>query len=171
MRDWHRRGCGLAVAIALHHACHQVQWCLASSSSSFATRSAEPVEQPQRRKRGCLQFGLMSVLGSFSTEVSEGYLSTGVGFTPIVLQNSFACTGTRNNPGGRRTADKRDELAPFHSRTSSARSRKVSGIVKPIALAALRLTTSLNCVGFCTARSEGLAPLRIRSTYSATPRN
>ena len=31
----------------------------------------------------------MSVKGSFSTEVSEAYLSTGVCFTPIVLQNSF----------------------------------------------------------------------------------
>src|SRR5450759_4999985 len=59
----------------------------------------------------------------------------------------------------------------LYSITSSARASTDGGTVRPIAFAALRLTTSLNRVGFCTGRSEGLVPLRIRSTYSATRRN
>src|SRR5213076_1384173 len=47
-----------------------------------------------------------------------------------------------------------------HSIASSARARKVSGMVNPIALAALRLTINSNFVGWSTGRSAGLAPLR-----------
>src|SRR5262249_16976844 len=43
-----------------------------------------------------------------------------------------------------RAAEQRYELAPLHSITSSARSRNDSGMVKPSAFAALRLTTSSN---------------------------
>jgi hypothetical protein len=38
----------------------------------------------------------------------------------------------------------------------------VSGMVRPSALAVLRLMTSSNLVGFCTGRSAGLSPLRTR---------
>ena len=41
---------------------------------------------------------------------------------------------------------------------------------QPIALAVLRLKTSLNLVGICTGRSPGFSPRRIRSTYSAVLR-
>jgi len=61
-------------------------------------------------------------------------------------------------------ADGRDEVAPFHSITSSARSRKVSEIFSPNALAVFILTISSNCVGCSTGRSAGLAPFRILST-------
>src|SRR5262249_61509207 len=47
-------------------------------------------------------------------------------------------------PRGYRAAEQRDELAPSHSITSSARARKDSGIVRPIAFAALTLTTRSN---------------------------
>src|SRR5262249_22661024 len=52
----------------------------------------------------------------------------------------------RERPRGRRTAEQGDELASLHSITSSARARKDSGIVRPIAFAALTLTTSSNLV-------------------------
>src|SRR5262249_44415963 len=52
----------------------------------------------------------------------------------------------RERPRGCRPADERDELAPLHSITSSARARKDSGIVRPTAFAALTLTTSSNLV-------------------------
>src|SRR5215467_4093566 len=42
-----------------------------------------------------------------------------------------------------------------------------SGIVKPSALAVLRLTTSLNVVGCSTGISAGLVPRRILSSNSA----
>src|SRR5262245_58450037 len=51
-----------------------------------------------------------------------------------------------------------------HSMTWSARSSSDGGIVRPSALAVLRLITSANFVGCSTGRSAGLAPLRILST-------
>src|SRR6266511_4915300 len=51
-----------------------------------------------------------------------------------------------------------------YSITSSARASRLSGTVRPSALAVLRLMTSSNLVGACTGRSAGFSPLRIRST-------
>src|SRR5262249_22129338 len=62
------------------------------------------------------------------------------------------------------TAEQRDELAAPHSITSSARAGSVSGTVRPIAFAVLRLITSSYLVGACTGRSAGFSPLRMRST-------
>src|SRR5499427_5728568 len=58
-----------------------------------------------------------------------------------------------------------EELPPFHySITWSARASTDGGMVRPRALAVLRLMTSSNFVGCSTGRSPGLAPLRILST-------
>ena len=59
-------------------------------------------------------------------------------------------------------AQKRDELAPLHSMTSSARARSVGGISRSSALAVLKFITNSYFVGACTGRSD--APLRMRST-------
>src|SRR5262249_22945153 len=81
----------------------------------------------------------------------------------------------RERPRHSRAAEQRDERAPFHLRThsitSSARSRNDSGIVRPSALAVVRLMTNSHFVGCSTGRSAGFAPLRILSTYSAARRN
>src|SRR5262249_60884372 len=53
----------------------------------------------------------------------------------------------RERPRGSRAAEQRYERAPLHSITSSARSRNDSGIINPMAFAALRLTTNWNFVG------------------------
>src|SRR6266702_8729581 len=58
----------------------------------------------------------------------------------------------------------------LHSSTSSARASIVGGMVRPRALAVLRLMTSSNFVGCSTGRSAGLAPLRILSTKNAARR-
>src|SRR5262245_25416116 len=64
------------------------------------------------------------------------------------------------------------EPSPVHySITWLARSSSAGGIVSPSAFAAFRLTTRSNFVGRSTGRSPGIAPLRIRSTYVAAPRN
>jgi hypothetical protein len=63
-----------------------------------------------------------------------------------------------------RAAEQRDEGAPLHSITSSARRRKDSGIFSPIALAVVRLMISSNLVGCKTGRSAGFWPLRMRPT-------
>src|SRR5262249_23343328 len=70
----------------------------------------------------------------------------------------------------RHAAEQRDELAPPHSITSSARASTVAGTSSPIALAALRLITRSYLVGACTGRSAGFSPLRMRSTYEAERR-
>ena len=53
---------------------------------------------------------------------------------------------------------------PSHSITSSARASSAGEIVRPSALAALRLMARSNLVGWTTGRSAGLAPLRMRPT-------
>src|SRR2546425_3077609 len=58
-----------------------------------------------------------------------------------------------------------------HRITSSARIRRVGGIVIPSAWAVLRLRTSSYFVGCSTGRAAGLAPFRILSTYVAARRN
>src|SRR6516225_4674854 len=56
----------------------------------------------------------------------------------------------RERPRDRRAADERDELAPLHSITSSARASSGAGTVRPSALAVLRLIASSYLVGACT---------------------
>jgi hypothetical protein len=69
-----------------------------------------------------------------------------MGIVWTCLQNANAAhtlallRARRERPRGRRAAEQRDELVPFHhSIASSARASRVSGIVMPIALAVLRL--------------------------------
>src|SRR5262249_33462850 len=76
----------------------------------------------------------------------------------------------RQRPRRRRATEQRDELAPPHSITSSARARSVAGISRPSAFAVLRLMTSAYLVGACTGRSAGFSPRRMRSTYPAARR-
>ena len=52
----------------------------------------------------------------------------------------------------------------LYSITSSARASSVGGIVRPSALAVLRLMTNSNRTGSSTGRSAGLAPFKMRST-------
>src|SRR5215470_15697745 len=70
----------------------------------------------------------------------------------------------RKRPRSCRAAEERDELAPFHSITSSARASNEAGTSRPSAFAVLRLITSSYLVGACTGRSAGFSPLRMRST-------
>ena len=88
---------------------------------------------------------------------------------PVSANSGHRCRSLlracRERPCSRRTAEQRDELAAFHSITSSARASNVGGTSSPIDLAVLRLTTSSYFVGNCTGNSNGLVPFRIRSTY------
>src|SRR5262249_45954203 len=76
----------------------------------------------------------------------------------------------RERPCNSRAAEKRDELAAFHSITSSASRRKESRTVRPSAFAAIILTISSNLIGDCTGRSAGFSPRKMRSTYEAVRR-
>src|SRR5262249_33957742 len=70
----------------------------------------------------------------------------------------------RERPRHGRTAEQRDELAARHSITSSASESRLSEILIPSVFAVLRLSTISYLVGFCTGRSAGFSPLRMRST-------
>ncbi len=69
----------------------------------------------------------------------------------------------RERPSESCAAEERDDIPPPHSITSSARPRIEGGIVRPSALAVLRLITSWYLEACSTGRSAGLAPLRILS--------
>src|SRR5215475_13955707 len=75
----------------------------------------------------------------------------------------------RERPRGR-AAEQRDELAAFHSITSSARPSSVIGKVRPSALAVLRLIQNPTLACCWIGRSPGLAPLRIFPVYTPTCR-
>jgi hypothetical protein len=68
----------------------------------------------------------------------------------------------RQRPSDRRAAEKRDELAPPHSITSSARASSVGGTVMPNTRAVSALMTNSNLLDCATGRSAGFAPLRMR---------
>jgi hypothetical protein len=68
----------------------------------------------------------------------------------------------RERPRHGRAADERDEVASFHSITSSARPSSIGGTVRPIVLAVFRLITSSNLVGCWTGRSAGFSPMNMR---------
>src|SRR5262249_2951805 len=68
----------------------------------------------------------------------------------------------------RRAAEQRDELAPLHSITSSARASSVGGTVRPSILAVGTLMTSSNLVDCTTGKSAGFAPLRMRPVETPT---
>src|SRR5262249_6282796 len=96
--------------------------------------------------------------------------------------SDHAVAMTAHHSPGQRTRDQPDQdeqdevhgsllLRMFtpasYSITWSARCSRDCGIVRPRALAVLRLMTSSNFVGCSTGRSAGLAPFRILSTYVA----
>src|SRR6516162_10254603 len=78
--------------------------------------------------------------------------------------HSLALLRARRERPSRRAAKSRDELAPFHSITSSASASSLDGMSRPSALAATTLMTSSYLVGISTGRSLGFAPLRMRGT-------
>src|SRR5262249_54732322 len=65
-----------------------------------------------------------------------------------------------------RAAAQRDELAAFHSITSSAMASSPGGKLRPNALEVLRLITNSNLLDCRTGRSAGFSPLRIRPVYT-----
>ena len=71
-------------------------------------------------------------------------------------------SASRSRPRRHSATEKRDELPPPHSITSSARASNAAGIWMPSVLAVCRLMTNSNFVGSWTGISAGFSPLRIR---------
>src|SRR5215468_5840693 len=80
--------------------------------------------------------------------------------------HAFALLRARRERPCHRAAEQRDELASPHSITSSARASSVGGMVRPSALAVIRLMTRSNLVGCSTGKSAGFALLRMRPAYA-----
>src|SRR5262249_17064680 len=68
----------------------------------------------------------------------------------------------RQRPRSRRAAEQRDEVAPFHSITSSAIASRPEGMARSKALAVCRLMTNSNLAACSTGRF--FSPLRTRPT-------
>ena len=86
--------------------------------------------------------------------VSASFSVNGIS-TPMRRLRSDCCA---------RAAQERDELAPLHSITSSAREGSEGATSMPSAFAVVRLITNSYLVGACTGRSAGFSPRRTRST-------
>src|SRR5262249_8585545 len=78
--------------------------------------------------------------------------------------------GSKSEQEGEKTQPSHTSVLA-HSITSSAGARNTSGMVNPIALAVLRLTTNSNLTGCSIGRSAGLAPCKILCAYTAPRRN
>src|SRR5262249_59128188 len=85
----------------------------------------------------------------------------GPGVAPRVDEVQLACTvaDQYGGEGGAEAATGVEFLWSAHSMSGSACSSTEDGIVRPRALAVLRLITSANLVGCSTGRSAGFAPL------------
>ena len=95
----------------------------------------------------------------------KNYGDTAFSLEPANASNLMHChRNRRKRPCERSSAERRDNLSPPHSSTSSARASTLCGMVSPNAFADLRLTINSYLVGACTGRSAGLSPLRMRST-------
>jgi hypothetical protein len=86
-----------------------------------------------------------------------------------LLTAGFSCRRVRStNP---MPPEWRNELAAFHSITSSARASNVAGISRPSVLAVLRLNAVWKCDGALMGTSPALPPLATWSTNAAMSRN
>src|SRR5262245_41303926 len=120
------------------------------------------------RLAGCEAVDNLEILPLDVTQIAQTLLQAVDRRPPLVRENTDAphrvglLRMRRDRPPCRGTAEQRDELAPPHSITSSARASTIGGISRPNAFAVLRLMTSSNWLGCRTGNSDGLAPLRMR---------
>src|SRR5262249_49572579 len=124
--------------------------------------AAGPAAPPKKRRRVRWTGGAFASTHA-STQAAKNPHFMGVSGAEPDHRHGWLLRTRRERPR-RRTAEQRDELAPLHSLTSLATESSVGGIVRPSALAVLRLITSSYLVGACTGRSAGFSPLRMRST-------
>src|SRR5262245_51156488 len=92
----------------------------------------------------------------------RGILVQDRGINIVGADASWLLRARRERPRGCCAAEQRDEIAPFHSITSSARARSVGSTSRPSALAVFRLIVRSYLVGACTGRLAGFSPLRTR---------
>jgi hypothetical protein len=129
-----------------------------NSAASIGSRSLKPSAKRYSIARFC---------PSIKPEpLAHGRQSCGLGISGLTAEDANhrhrLLRTRRQRPRGDSAADERDELATFHSITSSARASRLGGTARPSILALWRLMTSSNFVACMTGRSAGFAPLRTR---------
>ena len=97
-----------------------------------------------KERRGqviCLLLGEREEQGSFQAGLHE-CIAWGLGHNNSHMPHALNLLRTPTERPYNRTAKKRDELPPSHSIISSARASNIGGMVRPSALAVLRLITN-----------------------------
>jgi hypothetical protein len=127
------------------------------------TGSSARIPEPRRIRSA----GLHSAHVRFGSCASPGYARDARGMSampPIATELVLRNEPSRSVTSGLMHCSKRRASVLAHSITSSARASNVGGTSRPSALAVFKLTISSYLVGFCTGRSAGFSPLRMRST-------
>src|SRR5260370_28959814 len=106
--------------------------------------------------------GVFETLAEYAQTVRARVSSCGV--EPPDHRHRRLLRARRKRPRCHCAAEQRDELAAFHSITSSAMESSEGGTMRPSIRAVWALMTSSNLIDCTTGRSAGLAPLRIRPT-------
>jgi hypothetical protein len=99
-----------------------------------------------------------ALMGNFDSKIHSPRFDCCV----FLSYNFFAATFATNLPI--------PVISRCHSITSSAVASSDGGTVRPSVLAALRLITNSNLIGYWTGSSAGLVPRKMRSTYDAARR-
>src|SRR5439155_8122537 len=89
-------------------------------------------------------------------------IALGVSHQNADAPHALLLRARRERPRSRRAADSQDELAAFHSITSSASAGSLGDMSRPRTLAVCRLMTNSNLAARITGRSAGFSPFRIR---------
>jgi hypothetical protein len=100
---------------------------------------------------------------SFVQTVAKRRFEQGESCRSSAAENSdhWLLRARRKRPSGGRAAEQRDELAPLHSITSSARASINGGTLRPSFFAVVRLITNSNFVACSIGKSPALVPVRI----------
>ena len=155
MAGLHRANCGAARHDDVHVAARQ-----------FGHHPAQRIGiagRVAKLKHYILSLDVTALAQSFSKSIHER-VWLGFGRDPRDAMRFRPAVHARQRPCRHPTTNKRNELPPLHSITSSARERSVGAIVRLSTLAALRLMASSNLTGRSIGKSAGLAPFRTLST-------
>ena len=124
---------------------------LRPSAQRYSIATVRPSIQPSSRSR-CTKAAVHWLCGRRRARAQE----------PDGRQLARLLRARRERPRGRRAAEQRDELAPSHSITSSARDEQRRRHVKAERLRGLEINDQLEFGPCWTGKSAGFSPLRMR---------
>jgi len=139
--------------------CITASRCAAARSTRASHSSALHSSRLMHETWNCTLISLLLTRGSYGGDTKK-YHAASARSSPV---HAIALLrARRERPRDNRATEQRDELAPFHSITSSAVPSSVAGTSSPRTLAVCRLKTNSNFAARITGRSAGFSPLRTR---------